>query len=123
MLWLPTSPQCCVQEHSQSRLSQPGVKNNSSATARDRLQLRVLTSTSTPHDSPPAFSCLASNRATISFPSAPPWAFSANVRGITSNADAKRRTACWASQHRSYPPDSKGRAPWPRHQEQGEGLL
>ena len=32
----------------------------------------VLTSTSTPHDSPPAFSCLASNRATISFPSAPP---------------------------------------------------
>ncbi|KAN0125689.1 hypothetical protein V8E52_000896 [Russula decolorans] len=33
------------------------------------------------------------NRPTISFPSAPPWAFSvnANVHGITSNADAKRR--------------------------------
>jgi len=33
-------------------------------------------------------------------PSAPPWAFSANVRGVISNADAKRRTTCraaWAS--------------------------
>ena len=47
-----------------------------------------------PQAAPSAPSCFAYSLLTTSFPSAPPSAFSASVRGTTSNACAHRFTAC-----------------------------